>query len=73
MSNELTDRQPQTTETVDDGGEITAGGYQRTLSRRHVTMIAIGVGLFMGAGGCLASAGPARIFSSVIAGVIAFL
>ncbi|WP_354212974.1 amino acid permease [Arthrobacter sp. UYCu511] len=47
------------------------------MSRRHVTMIAmggaIGVGLFMGAGGRLASTGPALIFSYVIAGAIAYL
>nr|WP_306300044.1 amino acid permease [Arthrobacter sp. BF1] len=47
------------------------------MSRRHVTMIAmggaIGVGLFMGAGGRLASTGPALIFSYAIAGVIAYL
>ncbi|MGA7207276.1 MAG: amino acid permease [Specibacter sp.] len=58
-------------------GSITDEGYQRTLSRRHVTMIAmggaIGVGLFMGAGGRLASTGPALIFSYAIAGVIAYL
>ena len=58
-------------------GSITEEGYQRTLSRRHVTMIAmggaIGVGLFMGAGGRLASTGPALIFSYAIAGVIAYL
>jgi L-asparagine permease len=58
-------------------GSITGEGYQRTLSRRHVTMIAmggaIGVGLFMGAGGRLASTGPALIFSYAIAGAIAYL
>jgi len=56
---------------------LTAEGYQKTLGRRHVTMIAmggaIGVGLFMGAGGRLASTGPALIFSYAIAGVIAYL
>ena len=56
---------------------LSAEGYQKTLSRRHVTMIAmggaIGVGLFMGAGGRLASTGPALIFSYAIAGVIAYL
>lgn len=56
---------------------LSAEGYQKTLGRRHVTMIAmggaIGVGLFMGAGGRLASTGPALIFSYAIAGVIAYL
>ena len=34
---------------------------------------AIGVGLFMGAGGRLASTGPALIFSYALAGIIAYL
>lgn len=73
MANELTD----TAIPKADGGEISAEGYQKTLNRRQVTMIAmggaIGVGLFMGAGGRLASTGPALIFSYAIAGVIAYL
>ncbi len=56
--------------------EISSEGYKKTLTRRHVQMIAmggaIGVGLFMGAGGRLASVGPALIFSYAIAGVIAY-
>ncbi|GAA2546625.1 L-asparagine permease [Neomicrococcus aestuarii] len=56
--------------------EVTAEGYKKTLTRRHVQMIAmggaIGVGLFMGAGGRLASTGPALIFSYALAGVIAY-
>lgn len=64
-------------ETGTDTKTVSAEGYQKTLSRRHVTMIAmggaIGVGLFMGAGGRLASTGPALIFSYIFAGVIAYL
>ncbi|MDP9885604.1 L-asparagine permease [Sinomonas atrocyanea] len=56
---------------------VSAEGYQKSLTRRHVQMIAmggaIGVGLFMGAGGRLASTGPALIFSYAIAGAIAYL
>ncbi|BAS16224.1 L-asparagine permease 2 [Arthrobacter sp. Hiyo8] len=63
--------------TATTSENLSAEGYQKTLSRRHVTMIAmggaIGVGLFMGAGGRLASTGPALIFSYAIAGVIAYL
>ncbi|MBO9705517.1 MAG: amino acid permease, partial [Arthrobacter sp.] len=59
-----------------DSTTLSAEGYSKSLSRRHVTMIAmggaIGVGLFMGAGGRLASTGPALIFSYAIAGVIAY-
>ncbi|MHA7303888.1 amino acid permease [Arthrobacter sp. TMN-49] len=73
MTTEVTD-----TATPLAGPDIlTAEGYQKTLNRRQVTMIAmggaIGVGLFMGAGGRLASTGPALIFSYAIAGVIAYL
>ncbi|GAB4099496.1 amino acid permease [Sinomonas halotolerans] len=56
---------------------VSAEGYKKTLTRRHVQMIAmggaIGVGLFMGAGGRLASTGPALVFSYAIAGGIAYL
>ena len=73
MSQEVID----TASREPSSGNISAEGYQQTLSRRHVTMIAmggaIGVGLFMGAGGRLASTGPALIFSYAIAGVIAYL
>ncbi|RZU62327.1 L-asparagine permease [Zhihengliuella halotolerans] len=64
-----------------DGGNgaasnLTSEGYQKSLSRRHVQMIAmggaIGVGLFMGAGGRLASTGPALVFSYALAGLIAY-
>ncbi|MCX2747114.1 amino acid permease [Arthrobacter sp. MI7-26] len=65
---------PSTSTTSEN---LSAEGYKKTLSGRHVTMIsmggAIGVGLFMGAGGRLASTGPALIFSYAIAGVIAYL
>ncbi|RAX50387.1 L-asparagine permease [Arthrobacter sp. AQ5-05] len=58
------------------GAELSAEGYKKTLTRRHVQMIAmggaIGVGLFMGAGGRLASTGPALIFSYALAGLIAY-
>ncbi len=73
VSQDITDTESQLPGTH----KVSAEGYQQTLSRRHVTMIAmggaIGVGLFMGAGGRLASTGPALIFSYAIAGVIAYL
>lgn len=56
--------------------EISDEGYARTLTHRHVTMIAIGgaigVGLFMGTGSRLVSTGPALIGSYIIAGILAF-
>ncbi|GAT85458.1 L-asparagine permease [Paenarthrobacter nicotinovorans] len=72
-----TDLQGPKASSTAAGSTLSAEGYKKTLSRRHVTMIAmggaIGVGLFMGAGGRLASTGPALIFSYAIAGVIAYL
>ncbi len=57
--------------------ELSHEGYAKALTERQVTMIsiggAIGVGLFMGAGGRLVSVGPALIFSYAIGGFLAFL
>jgi L-asparagine permease len=51
-------------------------GYAKSLSNRQVQMIAIGgaigVGLFLGAGGKLAADGPGLIFSYAVCGVAAF-
>ncbi|MFE3447892.1 amino acid permease [Nonomuraea sp. NPDC059194] len=51
-------------------------GYSHALGNRQVQMIAIGgaigVGLFLGAGGRLAAAGPALVLSYAIAGLAAF-
>jgi L-asparagine permease len=51
-------------------------GYSKSLSKRQVQMIAIGgaigVGLFLGAGGRLATAGPALVFSYALCGLAAF-
>ncbi|GAA1012571.1 L-asparagine permease [Acrocarpospora pleiomorpha] len=55
----------------------TGEGYKHALGNRQVQMIAIGgaigVGLFLGAGGRLAAAGPGLIISYALAGVAAFL
>ncbi|MEP6798814.1 MAG: amino acid permease [Lapillicoccus sp.] len=52
-------------------------GYQQTLNRRHVQMIAIGgaigTGLFLGSASRLHSTGPALLLSYAFVGVIAYL
>ena len=52
-------------------------GYKRALRPRQVQMIAIGgaigTGLFMGAGGRLAGAGPSLFGVYVVCGAVAFL
>ncbi|GGM95732.1 L-asparagine permease [Lentzea pudingi] len=56
--------------------ETDADGYTKALSKRQVQMIAIGgaigVGLFLGAGGRLATAGPSLILSYAVCGLAAF-
>src|SRR5437879_1907026 len=51
-------------------------GYSKSLGNRQVQMIAIGgaigVGLFLGAGGRLASAGPSLVVAYAICGIAAF-
>ena len=61
--------------------ETTAEGRPHELSRtllpRHITMITIGgvigAGLFVGSSAAIAAAGPAALFSYVIAGTIVFI
>ena len=52
-------------------------GYHKGLSKRQIQMIgiggAIGTGLFLGAGGRLAAAGPGLVFVYAICGFFAFL
>ncbi len=72
-----------TTPTTDHRGadaalhEVENQGYHKGLKTRQVQMIAIGgaigTGLFMGAGGRLAGAGPALVFAYAICGFFAFL
>jgi L-asparagine permease len=60
-------------------GHIDAGdaGYSKSLKARHINMIAIGgaigTGLFLGAGGRLADAGPSLAIAYAVCGVFAFL
>ncbi|WP_328646741.1 amino acid permease [Amycolatopsis sp. NBC_00348] len=65
--------QTLTPETTADAGDA---GYRKALKPRHVTMIAIGgaigTGLFLGAGGRLAQAGPALAIVYAVCGLFAF-
>jgi L-asparagine permease len=60
-------------------GHVDAGdeGYSKSLTSRHVNMIAIGgaigTGLFLGAGGRLADAGPSLFIAYAVCGLFAFL
>ncbi|MEQ0558045.1 amino acid permease [Amycolatopsis sp. NEAU-NG30] len=55
--------------------ETDSEGYRKTLGNRQIQMIgiggAIGVGLFLGAGGKLAATGPALLLSYLVCGVVA--
>ncbi|MGW4759083.1 amino acid permease [Streptomyces chartreusis] len=57
-----------------DAGDV---GYSKSLKSRHINMIAIGgaigTGLFLGAGGRLADAGPSLAVAYAVCGVFAFL
>ena len=77
------DRKPpeprdQRQETNRHTAHVDAGdaGYSKSLKSRHVNMIAIGgaigTGLFLGAGGRLASAGPSLAIAYAVCGVFAF-
>ncbi|MGW7411827.1 amino acid permease [Streptomyces sp. NPDC054863] len=63
---------PSTSPHVDPGDE----GYSKDLKSRHINMIAIGgaigTGLFLGAGGRLAGAGPSLAIAYAVCGVFAF-
>ncbi len=69
-----TEQQHSSVPTHVDAGDV---GYSKSLKPRHVSMIAIGgaigTGLFLGAGGRLASAGPSLAVAYTVCGVFAFL
>jgi L-asparagine permease len=66
-------------ETSKPAAHVDAGdaGYSKSLKARHINMIAIGgaigTGLFLGAGGRLAQAGPSLFIAYAACGVVAFL
>ncbi|RSS57710.1 amino acid permease [Streptomyces sp. WAC06614] len=63
---------PSASRHVDAGDE----GYSKDLKSRHINMIAIGgaigTGLFLGAGGRLAGAGPSLAIAYAVCGIFAF-
>ncbi|MGW0710209.1 amino acid permease [Streptomyces sp. NPDC002643] len=65
-----------TQSTLPAGSSGDSSGYQQRLSNRQIQMIgiggAIGTGLFLGAGGRLASAGPALAIVYAFCGIFAF-
>ncbi|WP_434588194.1 amino acid permease [Streptomyces sp. A5-4] len=67
-----TDPHTRTSPHVDAGDE----GYSKDLKPRHISMIAIGgaigTGLFLGAGGRMAGAGPSLAVAYAVCGVFAF-
>ncbi|MER8187964.1 amino acid permease [Kitasatospora sp. NPDC094015] len=70
----LAPRAPATPTPHVDAGDA---GYRKDLKSRHVNMIAIGgaigTGLFLGAGGRMANAGPSLFIAYAVCGLFAFL
>ncbi|MFE4254222.1 amino acid permease [Streptomyces sp. NPDC056910] len=71
--------QQEAVSTRKSAAHVDAGdaGYSKSLKSRHVNMIAIGgaigTGLFLGAGGRLADAGPSLFVAYAVCGLFAFL
>ncbi|WP_328531014.1 amino acid permease [Nocardioides sp. NBC_00368] len=65
------------TEALPSPADAGDEGYGKSLTPRHITMIAIGgaigTGLFLGAGGRLASAGPSLAIAYAACGLVAFI
>ena len=78
MTNRLTTTSPPVT-PEESGTHVDAGdvGYSKALTRRQINMMAIGgaigTGLFLGAGGRLADAGPSLALAYALCGIFAFL
>ena len=66
----MSDKDQTQVSTATDAGDA---GYNKALKNRHIQMIAIGTGLFLGAGGRLAQGGPALAFAYAVCGIFAFL
>jgi L-asparagine permease len=68
----MTEQSVRETQSADAGDH----GYHKSLKARHINMIAIGgaigTGLFLGAGGRLAQAGPSLAIAYAVCGLFAF-
>ena len=66
----------QATEVWQPPADVGDEGYRKSLKARHINMIAIGgaigTGLFLGAGGRLAQAGPSLAIAYAVCGLFAF-
>ncbi|CAM04414.1 asparagine:proton symporter (AAT family) [Saccharopolyspora erythraea NRRL 2338] len=73
MTEQTTTRAAERPKSPFDAGDA---GYSKSLKTRHINMIAIGgaigTGLFLGAGGRLATAGPALAIVYAVCGLFAF-
>jgi L-asparagine permease len=72
----MTEQSVRTTQPGQKPADVGDEGYSKSLKARHVNMIAIGgaigTGLFLGAGGRLAQAGPALAIAYAVCGIFAF-
>ena len=72
----MTQRTVHTRDGQHEPADAGDAGYQKSLKSRHINMIAIGgaigTGLFLGAGGRLAQAGPALAIAYAVCGLFAF-
>ncbi|MDA3624032.1 amino acid permease [Saccharopolyspora sp. WRP15-2] len=72
----MTDQILQSSQRDDGPADAGDAGYKKSLKARHVNMIAIGgaigTGLFLGAGGRLAQAGPSLAIAYAVCGLFAF-
>ncbi|MGW3473597.1 amino acid permease [Saccharopolyspora sp. NPDC000995] len=72
----MTDQTLQPSQRSDGPADAGDAGYSKSLKARHINMIAIGgaigTGLFLGAGGRLAQAGPSLAIAYAVCGLFAF-
>ncbi|MEU6262241.1 amino acid permease [Saccharopolyspora shandongensis] len=72
----MTDQTLQPSQRGDGPADAGDAGYSKSLKARHINMIAIGgaigTGLFLGAGGRLAQAGPSLAIAYAVCGLFAF-